>query len=147
MKRIGSYLFGFALLILPVVSAVAEADTPAICLIGDHPGIPDSDAQTAALLVCDELRKQGISVSFNGLVVLLKTTKYNTWAALLNMLFYKYLFTQRNSHENTAFPPFFSYHSVALNHRYPIWDRLHGVFTKNDQRLRCINWSHHRAVC
>ena len=63
MKRIGSYLFGFALLILPVVSAVVEADTPAICLIGDHPGIPDSDAQTAALLVCDELRKQGISIT------------------------------------------------------------------------------------
>ena len=63
MKRIWSYLFGFALFILPVVSAVAEADTPAICLIGDHPGIPDSDAQTAALLVCDELRKQGISIT------------------------------------------------------------------------------------
>ena len=63
MKRVGSYLFGFALLILPVVSAVAEADTPAICLIGDHPGIPDSDAQTAALLVCDELHKQGISIT------------------------------------------------------------------------------------
>ena len=31
--------------------------------MGDHPGILDSDAQTAALLVCDELRKQGISVS------------------------------------------------------------------------------------
>ena len=63
MKRIGSYLFGFALLILAVVSAVAQADTPAICLIGDHPGIPDSDAQIAALLVCDELRKQGISIT------------------------------------------------------------------------------------
>ena len=63
MKRIGNYLFGFALLILPVVSAVSEADTPAICLIGDHPGISDSDAQTAALLVCDELHKQGISIT------------------------------------------------------------------------------------
>ena len=62
MKRIWSYLFGFALLILPVVSAAAQADTPAVCLIGDHPGTPESDAQTAALLVCDELRKQGISV-------------------------------------------------------------------------------------
>ncbi len=62
MKRIWSYLFGFALLILPVISATAQADTPAVCLIGDHPGIPESDAQTAAMLVCDELRKQGMSV-------------------------------------------------------------------------------------
>ena len=51
------------MLILAIVPAVAEADTPAICLIGDHPGIPESDAQTAALLVCDELRKQGISIT------------------------------------------------------------------------------------
>ena len=63
MKRIWSYLFGFALLVLPVVPAVAQAGTPAVCLIGGHPGIPDSDAQTAALLVCDALRKQGISVT------------------------------------------------------------------------------------
>jgi len=63
MKRIWRYLFSFALLILLVVSAAAQADTPAICLIGDHPGIPESDAQTAALLVCDELRKQGISIT------------------------------------------------------------------------------------
>ena len=63
MTRIWSYLFSFALLILPVVPAVAEADTSAICLIGDHPGIPESDAQTVALLVCDELRKQGISIT------------------------------------------------------------------------------------
>ncbi len=63
MNRIWTYVLGFTLLILPVVLAVAQADTPAVCLIGDHPGIPDSDAQTAALLVCDELRKQGISVT------------------------------------------------------------------------------------
>ena len=63
MKRIWSYLFSVALLILPVVPAVAQADTPAVCLIGDHPGIPESDAQTAALLVCDALRKHGISVA------------------------------------------------------------------------------------
>ena len=63
MKRIWSYLFGFALLVLPVIPAVAQANVPADCLIGDHPGIPESDAQTAALLVCDELRKQGISVT------------------------------------------------------------------------------------
>ena len=63
MKRTWSYLVGFALLVLPVVSAIAQADTPAVCLIGDHPGIPESDAQTAALLVCDELHKQGISIT------------------------------------------------------------------------------------
>ena len=63
MKGLWSYLFGVALLILPVVSAIAQTDTPAVCLIGDHPGIPESDAQTAALLVYDELRKQGISIT------------------------------------------------------------------------------------
>lgn len=50
-------------LVISVVPAVTQADVPAACLIGDHPGIPESDAQTAALLVCDELRKQGISIT------------------------------------------------------------------------------------
>ena len=63
LKRIWLSVFGFAFLILSVVLAAAQADAPAVCLIGDNPGILDSDAQTAALLVCDELRKQGISVS------------------------------------------------------------------------------------
>ena len=67
MKRIWRHLFGFALLVLLVIPAVVQAADPAptiaVCLIGDHPGIPESDAQTAAMLVCDELRKQGISVS------------------------------------------------------------------------------------
>ena len=63
LKRIWISVFGFVFLVLPVVPAVAQADAPAVCLIGDNPGILDSDAQTAALLVCDELRKQGISVS------------------------------------------------------------------------------------
>ena len=63
MKRIWRHLFGFALLVLLILPAVAQADVPAVCLIGDHPGIPESDAQTAAMLVCDELRKQGISVT------------------------------------------------------------------------------------
>ena len=63
LKRIWISVFGFVFLFLPVVPAVAQADVPAVCLIGDHPGIPESDAQTAALLVCDELRKQGISVT------------------------------------------------------------------------------------
>ena len=66
MKRIWSYLFSCALLVLPAVPAVAQAGTPAVCLIGEHPDIPDSDAQTAALLVCDELHKQGISVTDPG---------------------------------------------------------------------------------
>ena len=68
MKKIWSCLFVFISLVLPVIPAVAQdanAPTPttAACLIGDHPGIPESDAQTAALLVCDALRKQGISVT------------------------------------------------------------------------------------
>ena len=56
-------MFGSVFLVFLVVPAVAQVDVPAVCLIGDHPGIPDSDAHTAALLVCDELRKQGISIS------------------------------------------------------------------------------------
>ena len=63
LKRIWIAVFGFVFLFLLVVPAVAQADVPAVCLIGDHPGIPESDAQTAALLVCDELRKQGISIT------------------------------------------------------------------------------------
>ena len=65
-KRIWALVFGFAVLILPVIPTVvqaASAPAPAVCLIDDHPGILESDAQTAAMLVCDELRKQGISVS------------------------------------------------------------------------------------
>ena len=62
-KRKWGLVLGFALFVFPVVSAAAQADAPTVCLIGDHPGIPDSDAQTAVLLVCDELRKQGISVT------------------------------------------------------------------------------------
>ena len=62
-KRIRRFVFGFVFLALSAVPAVAQADIPAVCLIGDHLGVPESDAQTAALLVCDELRKQGISVT------------------------------------------------------------------------------------
>ena len=62
-RQIWTLVFGFAFLVLAVVPAVAETNTPAVCLIGDNPGLLDSDAETAALLVCDELRKQGISVS------------------------------------------------------------------------------------
>ncbi|MCE2396388.1 hypothetical protein J4G02_17780 [Candidatus Poribacteria bacterium] len=63
LKRTWGFVFGFVSLVLLVVPTVAQTGVPAVCLIGDHPGIPESDAQTAALLVCDELRKQGISVT------------------------------------------------------------------------------------
>lgn len=33
-----------------------------ICLVGDHSGVPLSDAETAASLTCDALRGQGVSV-------------------------------------------------------------------------------------
>ena len=62
-KWIMIFVFGFVFLALSVVPSFAQADVPAVCLIGDHPGIPESDAQTAALLVCDELRKQGITIT------------------------------------------------------------------------------------
>ena len=57
------FVFGLVLLVFSIIPAAAQANVPAVCLIGDHPGIPESDAQTAALLVCDELRKQGISIT------------------------------------------------------------------------------------
>ena len=63
LRRIWTLMFGFAFLILPVIPVAVQADVPTVCLIGDHPGIPESDAQTAALLVCDALHKQGISVT------------------------------------------------------------------------------------
>lgn len=66
MRTIWSLLFGLVILALIVVTASAEAagaPATAVCLIGDHPGVPESDAQTAALLVCDALRKHGISIS------------------------------------------------------------------------------------
>ena len=62
-KRTMIFVFGLVLLVLSIIPAAAQANVPAVCLIGDHPGIPESDAQTAALLVCDELRKQGISIT------------------------------------------------------------------------------------
>ena len=62
-KWIMIFVFGFVFLALSVVPVVAQTETPTVCLIGEHPGILDSDAQTAALLVCDELRKQGITIT------------------------------------------------------------------------------------
>ena len=35
---------------------------PAVCLIGEHPGFPEAEARTAALLVRDELRRRGLQV-------------------------------------------------------------------------------------
>ena len=46
----------------PSVFAQQMEPAPAVCLIGEYSGFPEADARTAALLVCDELRKQGISV-------------------------------------------------------------------------------------
>ena len=35
---------------------------PAVCLIGEHPGFPEAEARTAALLVRDELRRRDLPV-------------------------------------------------------------------------------------
>ena len=67
MTRIWNCLFCFAFLALLVTPAFTKTHAPApdtaVCLIGDHLGIPETDAHTAAMLVYDELRKLGISVS------------------------------------------------------------------------------------
>ncbi len=66
LKKLWSHLTGFVILILTVTPAFAQFDTSAptaVCLVGNNPGIDDTDSETAAMLVCDELRKQGISVS------------------------------------------------------------------------------------
>ena len=67
MTRIWNCLFCFAFLALLVTPAFTQTHAPApdtaVCLIGDHLGIPEADAHTAAMLVYDELRKLGISVS------------------------------------------------------------------------------------
>ena len=67
MKIFWSCLFALAFFALLVTSVAAQADVsvssgPAV-LIGDNAGILDTDAQTAAMLVYDELHKLGISVS------------------------------------------------------------------------------------
>ncbi len=60
-------LFLLTLFALPFAALTVHADVemPArsVVLIGDNAGIPDADAQTAAMLVHDELRKHGITVS------------------------------------------------------------------------------------
>ncbi|QQR91503.1 MAG: hypothetical protein IPJ88_07215 [Myxococcales bacterium] len=52
-----------------VVPAEPEAQTPAVehvsgsaCLLGNHFGIPEPDAQSAANLLCSEIREQGVAV-------------------------------------------------------------------------------------
>ena len=66
MKIFWSCLFALAFFALLVTSVAAQADVsvssgPAV-LIGDNAGILDTDAQTAAMLVHDALRKHGIFV-------------------------------------------------------------------------------------
>ena len=59
-------LLCLTLIVLPLAAPVVHADASApasALLIGDHPGIPDADVHTAAILVYDELRKHGIWVS------------------------------------------------------------------------------------
>ena len=67
LKKTWSFLFGLVFLGFVVPSVVAQTDasapSTAVCLIGDHLGIPEADAHTVAMLVCDELRKHGIAVS------------------------------------------------------------------------------------
>ena len=48
----------------PAGEAREQAAPPsqAACVIGEHSGFPEADARTAALLVCGELREQGIRV-------------------------------------------------------------------------------------
>ena len=61
-----SLLFGFLFLACVISSVVPQVDASApstAAVLIDDAGIPDADAQTAAMLVHDELRKHGISVS------------------------------------------------------------------------------------
>lgn len=66
-KNTGGFLFGLLFLACVVPSVVAQADAPApstaAVLIGDHADFPIADAQTAAMLVYNELRKYGISAT------------------------------------------------------------------------------------
>lgn len=62
--RMICYVFSLvACLVLVSESRSETLSAPAICLIGEHSGFPEADARTTALLICDELRKQGIPVS------------------------------------------------------------------------------------
>lgn len=67
MKIFWSCLFTFAffaLLIIPAATQTyAASPANAVVLIGDNANLSDADVLTAAMLVYDELRKHGISVS------------------------------------------------------------------------------------
>ena len=69
----------------------------AVLLIGDHEGIDETDAQNAALLVAEELRKQGISV---GVPVHDVPTSANIYRVVLRRSDEKILF--RLSQEDSA---------------------------------------------
>ena len=60
-------LFFLTLFALPLAARTVHADVEvpvnAVVLIGDNANLPDADVHTAAMLVYDELRKHGISVS------------------------------------------------------------------------------------
>lgn len=58
------FLIPLLCLSMPFIAIPQQgSDTTAILLIGDYHGIDEIDARSAALLVAQELRKQGISVS------------------------------------------------------------------------------------
>ena len=67
LKRCTLPLFFLTLFVLTfaaiIVHADASAPANAVVLIGDNANLPDADVLTAAMLVYDELRKHGISVS------------------------------------------------------------------------------------
>lgn len=50
--------------VLSFAGSTARAQDPAAdCIVGSHAGFDDADAHTAAALVCDSLRYQGVTVS------------------------------------------------------------------------------------
>jgi len=67
LRRIRAFVFCFSLLVLSAISTFGQVEdlttTNAVCLIGDHPSIPDTDAQATAMLICNALRMEGITVS------------------------------------------------------------------------------------
>ena len=67
LKRCTLRLFFLTLFALPFAALTVHADVEvpasAVVLIGDNANLPDADVHTAAMLVYDELRKHGISVS------------------------------------------------------------------------------------
>lgn len=66
LKRSLPRLFCVILFVLSLPAYIAQADVAPIqtvVLIGDNANLPDADVLTAAMLVYDELRKHGISIS------------------------------------------------------------------------------------